>query len=114
MNKASARSADLVAAGARPGAIARLDARMVEAVRGAAERAYRNPGMLLPAAPRSAEQAGAVFADARTDKETGAEPAAAIRDFRTLFAGRRNPLRVPPLVSQCKRLEIGSVVLGLA
>ena len=30
------------------------------------------------------------------------------------FATAIDPLRVPPLVSQCKRLEIGTVVLGLA
>jgi len=89
MNKTKAHSADLVAAGARPGAVARLDARMVEAVTSAAERAYRNPGMLLPATPRFAEQVDTVLAAVRADMETGAEQAA-IRDFVTLFAERRN------------------------
>jgi hypothetical protein len=84
-----ARSADLVAAGTRPGAVARLDATMVEAVTSTAERAYGNPGMLLPATPQFAEQVDTVFAATKADMETGAEQAA-IRDFLTLFAERRN------------------------
>jgi hypothetical protein len=89
MNKAQARSAEIVAVDACPGALARLDAAMVETVTSTAERAYGNPGMMLPAAPRFAEQVETVFAAAKADMETGAEPAA-IRDFLTLFAERRN------------------------
>jgi hypothetical protein len=93
INQTNARSADLIAAQARPSALACLDARMVEAVTSTAERAFRNPGMLLPATPAFAEQVDAVYSAARADIETGAEPAA-IRDFLALFAGRRN-LPVP-------------------
>jgi hypothetical protein len=68
-----ARSVDLVAAGARPGAVARLDAAMVKAVTSTAERARRDPGSLLPATAHFAEQVGIVYAAAKQDMETGAD-----------------------------------------
>src|SRR5262249_7924794 len=70
---------------------ARLDTTMVEAVTSTAERAYGNPGMLLPATPQFAQQVATVFAAAKADMETGAEQSP-IRDFLTLFAERHNLL----------------------
>jgi hypothetical protein len=74
---------------ARPSALARLDTALVKTVMSAAERAYRDTGALLPASPQFAQQLDTVLAAAKTDMELGADPAA-IRDFLTLFAERRN------------------------
>jgi hypothetical protein len=92
-DKTTKQSADVVVAGARPGALARLDVAMVEAVSRTAEQAYRSPGMLLPASTQFAEQLDMVLAAAKADMATGADQAA-IRGFLTLFAERRN-LPVP-------------------
>ena len=97
INNAKARGVDLVAAVARPGAVARLDVAMVKAVTSTAERARRDPGSLLPATPHFAEQVGIVYAAAKQDMETGADQSA-IREFLLLFAERRN-LPVPSSVA---------------
>jgi hypothetical protein len=97
MKDEKARSVDLVAAGTRPGAVARLDAAIVKAVTGTAERARSDPGILLPATPLFAEQVSIVYAAARQDMETGADQTA-IREFLTLSAERRN-LPVPSFVA---------------
>jgi hypothetical protein len=78
---------------ARPSALACLDAAMVNAVMSVAERVHRGGGGLLPANPQFAQQLDTVLSAAKTDMELGADPAA-IRDFLTLFAKRRN-LPVP-------------------
>jgi hypothetical protein len=88
-----ARRADLIVTDTRPGALARLDAAMVRTVMSVAERAHRGGGGLLPASPQFAQQLDTVLAAAKTDMELGHDPAA-IRDFLTLFAERRN-LPVP-------------------
>jgi hypothetical protein len=96
--KNAIRSVDLVAAaGARPGAVAHLDAAMVNAVTSTAERARRDPGTMLPATPQFAQQVSLVYAALKQDMETGADQTA-IREFLMLFAERRN-LPVPSSVA---------------
>jgi hypothetical protein len=85
----TANRADLVVTDAQPGALARLDTAMVRTVIRAAERAYRDTCAPLPSSPQFAKQVDTVLAAAKTDIELGADPAA-IRDFLTLFAERRN------------------------
>jgi hypothetical protein len=72
---------------ARPSALACLDAAMVKTVMSVAERVHS--GGLLPASPQFAQQLDTVLAAAKADMELGHDPAA-IRDFLTLFAERRN------------------------
>jgi hypothetical protein len=85
--------AELVVAGNPPGALASLDATMVEAVMAAAQRAYVDRQVQLPATRSFAAQVDAVLRAAQLDMEKGADQAA-IREFLMLFAERRN-LPVP-------------------